>query len=121
MDWAYGGWYLEAMDAHGGWLASAVDYAKFLNAIDGRRGPRLLSAESVAMLTARPDLAEYRNAVRWYSMGMQVNRAGNWWHSGSLDGTATYFIRTNDGFAFTKDSPRCSAISTTAFGRRERR
>jgi uncharacterized protein (TIGR03437 family) len=27
-----------------------------------------------------------------------VNTANNWWHSGSLDGTATYHIRTNTGF-----------------------
>ena len=27
--WAYGGWNLENMDAHGGWLASAVDLARF--------------------------------------------------------------------------------------------
>src|SRR5690606_271118 len=30
----YGAWYLEAMDAHGGWLASAVDLARFSVAFD---------------------------------------------------------------------------------------
>jgi uncharacterized protein (TIGR03437 family) len=33
-------------------------------------------------------------------MGMMVNTSDNWWHSGSLDGTATHFIRTGDGFAY---------------------
>jgi N-acyl-D-amino-acid deacylase len=100
VDWAYGGWYLEAMDSHGGWVASAIDYAKFLNAIDGRRGAPLLTRTSIATLTATPAIDEYRGASSWYAMGMMVNTANNWWHSGSLDGTATYFIRTGDGSAF---------------------
>src|SRR4051794_11101225 len=33
-------------------------------------------------------------------MGMSVNTANHWWHSGSLDGTATYYIRTSDGYAY---------------------
>ena len=100
VDWAYGGWYLEAMDAHGGWYASAIDYAKFLNAIDGRRGSRLLSAASVAALTERPNLPEYQGTCCWYAMGLSVNMSNNWWHSGALDGTATYQIRTDDGFVY---------------------
>src|SRR5690348_6996725 len=58
--------------------ASAIDYAKFLNAIDGRRGPRLLSAASVATLTQRPNLAEYQGTGCWYAMGMEVNTSNNW-------------------------------------------
>ena len=27
--WPYGGWYLEAMDSHGGWIASAADLVRF--------------------------------------------------------------------------------------------
>lgn len=100
VEWAYGGWYLEAMDAHGGWIASTIDYAKFLNAIDGRRGSRTLSAASVQTLTARPGLAEYRGTAAWYAMGTSVNTSNNWWHSGRLDGSATYSIRTGDGFTY---------------------
>ena len=32
--WPYGGFCLEAMDAHGGWLASAVDLARFAAALE---------------------------------------------------------------------------------------
>ncbi len=99
--WPYGGWHLEAMDAHGGWVASAPDYAKFLNAIDGRGTKRFLSAASVAELTARPaSIAEWKESKTWYGFGFNINPVGNWWHSGSLDGTATYHILTNDGFAW---------------------
>ena len=30
----YGAWNLEAMDSHGGWIASAIDLAKFAAAFD---------------------------------------------------------------------------------------
>ena len=36
--WPYGGWCMESMDSHGGWVASAIDYSKFVNPIDGRWG-----------------------------------------------------------------------------------
>ena len=99
--WPYGGWYLESMDSHGGWVASAIKYSKFLNAIDGRRGQRFLSASSVAQLTTRPaTVNDWKGTTYWYGFGLLVNTAGNWWHSGSLDGTATYHIRTNDGFVW---------------------
>jgi N-acyl-D-amino-acid deacylase len=32
--WPYGGFHLEAMDAHGGWIAPAVDLARFAVALD---------------------------------------------------------------------------------------
>jgi uncharacterized protein (TIGR03437 family) len=101
--WGYGGWYMEAMDSHGGWLASAVDYAKFVNAIDGRRGTRFLSPASVAAMTARPSASDWIGASAWYGFGLMVRPAGsdaNWWHSGALDGTATYQVRTSDGYSW---------------------
>lgn len=32
--WPYGGFHLEATDAHGGWIASAVDILRFVTAVD---------------------------------------------------------------------------------------
>lgn len=101
--WCYGGWYLEAMDAHGGWVASAIDYAKFLNAIDGRRGRSYLSPASVAAMTGRPSVPAWAGSSYWYGFGVWVRPSGNdanWWHSGSLDGTITYQIRTYHGFVW---------------------
>jgi CubicO group peptidase (beta-lactamase class C family) len=98
--WAYGGWCLESMDSHGGWVASAIDYARFVNAIDGRRGRRFLSAASVAAITARPDIPGWTGQPAWYGFGVFVRPMGNganWWHSGSLDGSAAYQVRTSDG------------------------
>lgn len=101
--WAYGGWYLEAMDAHGGWVASAIDYAKFLNAIDGRRGKAFLQPSSVAEMTAHPLVPDWDGSPDWYGFGLMVRPTEwgqNWWHAGSLDGTSTYQVRTDNGFVW---------------------
>jgi uncharacterized protein (TIGR03437 family) len=96
--WPYGSWYIEAMDSHGGWVASTIDYAKFLNAIDGHRGTAFLSPASIAQMTAKPTtVASYANAASWYGFGIQVNTAGNWNHTGSLDGTATVQLKYANG------------------------
>lgn len=99
--WPYGGWYMESMDAHGGWVATAINYAKFVNAIDGRRGKAFLQESSIAAMTARPAIPDWAGQSAWYAFGLMVRPDGsgqNWWHSGSLDGTTTYHVRTASGF-----------------------
>jgi N-acyl-D-amino-acid deacylase len=52
---AYGGnTYLEALDAHGGWIASAADLVRFATAVDGQRGPALLTPETVQTMITTP-------------------------------------------------------------------
>ncbi|MEE2934919.1 MAG: serine hydrolase [Planctomycetota bacterium] len=102
----YGAWHLEAMDSHGGWIASATDLAKFAAAFDDPAQSPLLSAESIQRMHARPDgLAGHtkdgtEKAV-YYSLGW-LNRVVtenqvNHWHTGSLPGTSTILIRRHDG------------------------
>src|SRR5947207_11438114 len=52
--WPYGGFYFEAMDAHGGWLASAVDLARFAAALDGGASSALLKPETLDVMYRRP-------------------------------------------------------------------
>ncbi|MCX6622812.1 MAG: serine hydrolase [Acidobacteria bacterium] len=93
---------LAGMDSHGGWLGSTGDYVRFLNAIDGRGGVRLLSAEAVAALTAPPPKAP--SAAAWYAMGLMVRPQGgdaNWFHDGALSESArTLAVRTHHGYAW---------------------
>ncbi len=93
---------LEALDAHGGWMSTSEDYVRFLNAIDGRGGRRLLPARAVELLTERPANAPSKEA--WYAMGLMVRPQGggaNWWHDGALDsGTRTLAVRTHHGWAW---------------------
>lgn len=98
----YGGWCLECMDAHGGWVISALDYAKFLDAIDGRRGPAFLQVPTVLGMTQKPNIPDWTTEAKfWYAFGIGITLKPNgyqWGHDGGLDGTTTMYTRTPDGF-----------------------
>ena len=90
--WQYGGWSLEAMDAHGGWIATARDLVRLLTAVDGFPSrPDILSASTIQTMTT-PFLNNYNFA---YAKGWGVNSSGTWWHGGSLDGSYGEMVRTN--------------------------
>ena len=100
-------WSLEAMDSHGGWLASAPDLVRFASAFDVPAACRILRAESIATMFARPDgpagyEADGRPKTVHYGCGWAVRSTGpagriNAWHTGSLDGTSTLLLRRHDG------------------------
>ena len=103
----YGGFFLEAMDAHGQWVMSATDHLRFLCALDGSRKPALLSPASITLLTERPAPPLAQDTAAFYGLGTQVRpingRSGlgaNWWHSGSLPGTITYSVRLASGWSW---------------------
>ncbi len=101
--WPDGGFYLEAMDAHGGWVGSTIDYLRFVLSIDGRTAPQVLSASSVATMTARPSIPLWTNSQYWYAKGWLIRPSGadaNWWHTGSLPGSTTLVVRNYNGFAW---------------------
>jgi CubicO group peptidase (beta-lactamase class C family) len=96
----YGGFYLEAMDSHGGWIASAIDLVRFMAHLDGTLKPAPLKPATVADMLARPDPRLVTERETWYAFGWQVREVGrdaNWWHTGSLSGTATLMVRTSQG------------------------
>jgi CubicO group peptidase (beta-lactamase class C family) len=98
--WPYGGWSIEAMDSHGGWLASAVDLARFLTAVDGRSRRQILQPPTIQRMVARPAPPLWVGTDTWYGMGWQVRPADggtNWWHMGSLDGITTLMVRAANG------------------------
>jgi len=121
----YGAWHLEAMDAHGGWLASATDLARFVTAFDQPKECKILSAESVALMWQRPEGAAGHAGTRpkdvYYGLGWQVRevdrQAYNVWHSGSLPGTATLLIRRHDGKNFVALLNSRVGPTTTNLGR----
>jgi CubicO group peptidase (beta-lactamase class C family) len=83
------------MDSHGGWVATARDLVAFVTHVDGfSTPPDILRAETIAAMTAPT------TANRGYAKGWSVNAANNWWHSGSLPGTATILVRTASGFCW---------------------
>lgn len=108
--WPYGGFYLETMDAHGGWVASAVDLARFAAALDDPQHSPLLKPESFQTMSAPPDAPVSRNpdgtlAASYYGCGWSVRPVkppgrANYWHTGSLPGTSTLLVRRWDGLSW---------------------
>ncbi|MFK7970469.1 MAG: serine hydrolase domain-containing protein, partial [Bacteroidia bacterium] len=95
LPWEYGGWNLEAMDAHGGWIATARDLVRVLCAIDNfSTRPDILTRTSINTMTT----ASSTNAN--YAKGWSVNQFNNWWHTGALDGTASIMVRSNNGYTW---------------------
>jgi len=97
--WPYGGFCLEAMDAHGGWIVSAQDLARFAGSLDDPEySPVLKTGTWRTMLTPPPAPASRRVAgtleAAWYGCGWSVRFVSrpakvNFWHTGSLPGTSS--------------------------------
>ncbi len=106
--WPYGGFCLESMDAHGGWLASVIDLARFVADLDAH-GVLLSSAAREKMYTP-PPAPVWRNSDGqlnnvFYGCGWLVRTLGqngkpNYWHNGSLPGTHTLVVRRGDGLSW---------------------
>lgn len=90
----YGGFSIEAMNAHGGWIASAADLTKLILAVDGfSTVPDILSPEAIKVMSSGGSENQH------YAKGWYVN-SGNWFHTGSLDGSSSYICRTADGYTW---------------------
>ena len=108
--WPYGGFHLEAMDAHGGWLASVLDLARFAAALDDPPPSPLLKPATLATMYAPPPAPVSRQAdgaleASYYGCGWSVRPTGqigkaNYWHNGSLPGTNTLLVRRSDGLSW---------------------
>jgi N-acyl-D-amino-acid deacylase len=105
---AYGQWYQEALDAHGGWIGSAVDLARFAGAFDSRRKCPILGAASLARMFAPPAFAAAKDGRRpetYYGCGWNVRPIGNLglntWHAGRLGNCcATLLVCRYDGLCW---------------------
>lgn len=106
---AYGSFYLETTDAHGGWIASAADMVRFTLAVDGQRGTPLLTSAMVQALvgTTRPkeshgsgwDNEPVVNGLGWDIK--PVDGGFEWSKGGALTGsTSALPFRRPDGLAF---------------------
>ena len=108
----YGAWHLEAMDSHGGWIASAQDLVKFASIARGEKLGEtvVLQRESIRKMFASPHengaltapVQEPTSPV-YYGCGWQVRVVSvkpariNTWHNGGLAGSSTLLVRRHDG------------------------
>ncbi|MBN2476209.1 MAG: beta-lactamase family protein [Pirellulales bacterium] len=99
----YGGFYLEAMDAHGGWIASAVDLVRFATRLAGDGTPGLLKPRTIRWIASRPAAPVSEGEPAYYGLGWSIRPVGgsaNWWHTGSLPGTSSLLVRTHHGLVW---------------------
>ena len=128
----YGGENFEAFEAHGGWIASAVDLVKFAAAFDDPSQCPILSAKSIEEMWARPDGAagkelDGKPKDAFYGCGWLVRPIGgtqksNTWHTGMIAGTEALLVRRWDGLNWsvlfnTQNSPTGNMLSGLIDGR----
>ena len=102
----YGGFHVEAMDAHGGWIASAADVVRFACAFDDPHHSPLLRPETIATMFARPNgqpgyEPDGRPKAAYYACGWMVRPTSdgraNHWHTGRVAGASSLLVRRHDG------------------------
>lgn len=98
---ADGGYNIEAYEAHGGWVASAIEMVRFASAFDQPRHCPILSPQSIQTMFERPT-NDPPDKPTHYGCGWSVRRVGqgriNTWHTGLLiPGTSTILVRRWDG------------------------
>ncbi len=108
--WPYGGFHLEAMDAHGAWIASATDLIRFAAGMERSEELGLFSKKDEQRLYQPPEAPVSRTNGKlkdyYYGGGWLVRPGGkgnpkpNLWHGGSLPGTSTLLVRRRDGITW---------------------
>jgi len=97
----YGAFYIEAMDSHGAWISSVPQYLRFWLATFGERDRALLSPRLLELMRVRPHGLPNNGPV-YYGCGIQVRVIGpgrfNCWHTGSLPGTMSIALHSDEGF-----------------------
>ena len=100
---------LEGYEAHGGWVASAVDLVRFASAFDEPARSPLLTGAAVFAMWERPFGPAGHDAGgkpkdAYYGLGWSARSAGvsrvNAWHSGLISGTSTLLVRRHDGLCW---------------------
>lgn len=102
----YGAENLDGYEAHGGWIASAVDLVRFASAFDQPEHCNILKKETIRLMATRPlGLAgrepDGKPRPAFYGCGWSVRPVGitgsaNLWHMGLIAGTSTILVRRWD-------------------------
>jgi CubicO group peptidase (beta-lactamase class C family) len=104
----YGGFNIENMDSHGGWVISAVELVRIMSNLDAPAAAgAILNQASVNRMFSLPQNypLPYHGGDPYYAEGWEVrddlDGHRNTWHNGSLPGTTSYVVRAY----FEKQSP----------------
>ncbi|MFA5669057.1 MAG: serine hydrolase [Balneolaceae bacterium] len=87
---------IRRLGSAGGWIASPIDLVRILTHIDGfDTVPDILKSETIKLLSTPSPISDYASGFRINS------NSKNWWHSGSLTGTAAWIVRTPRGYTWS--------------------
>jgi N-acyl-D-amino-acid deacylase len=103
--WPYGGFCLESMDAHGGWIASAPDLARVMGAMSDWEKCPILNKDSLQTMFQPPRSPLPDQPSNFYGCGWDVRKhagktAFTYDHSGSLPGTMSVMFHRWDGISW---------------------
>ncbi|MFG3558369.1 serine hydrolase domain-containing protein [Micromonospora sp. NPDC047557] len=115
----YGTFSMRLMDAHGGWIASAVDMVRWASVFD--KAGTVLGSTALGQVFAVPSIGV--NSDGWYyGLGWQVRPVStggtgrNTWHTGSLPGTYSLLVRTYNGMSWAALFNQRDDASGLAYG-----
>jgi len=74
-------------------IGNARDVLKYINALDGRRGPALLNSASLASIIQRPPYSHTGEFAGLAWRITPVTSGHHWWHSGGANGTRNLLTR----------------------------
>lgn len=96
----YGGFCIEAMDSHAGWLASAGDLVRFTQAFADPKTCKILKPATLEEMLARPTEVDAK-ANKWCAKGWHVQMLDDklrvYYHDGAMDGVAAMVVHRPDG------------------------
>ena len=105
---------LTRLDSVGGWIATPTDLVQFAMHVSGFRQPAsILKAWTIAAMTA-PSAPN-----SGYAKGWEVNRAGNWWHFGTIPGSKSIMVRARGGFCWAAIANSRDTISRNSIMSRD--
>lgn len=102
---------IENYEAHGGWIASAVDLVRFASALTDINNSPLLSADAIRQMFARPSEKlwlerktkkplPYHYAAGWMVRPQKDKNKFTAWHAGYIPGTSTLLVKRADGYTW---------------------
>ena len=108
---AYGSWCHPTLDAHGGWIASAIDLVRFLRGVEGSGGMTpVLSGAMIQQMTAFQNLYDpihhkNQDPDSYYGLGWNVLHPGTeleeWNHAGALEQCcSSWIVHRADGISY---------------------
>jgi len=85
-------------DAHGGWVASPIDMARFIVHVDGlATKPDIISAASRAAMTTDSGIKDANKNDPNYGFGWGLPQ----WHNGAMDGTIAFLQVLPNGYTYS--------------------